>query len=223
MSLHRSLTAKDPREENEEEEPETNEVEEGAHEEEKEEGEDSVSAFNAKFKKFWKEQSEAKEKARRLKEELKLRKDRERLEVASTSIEDLFSEARRVIKSRLDKAGENEEEEEEEGDDEEEVERKEEDESLAMKTDSDVRNGGHKNAADEAEKEKARKERAILDPDKFVQTVDLSKKRLPKMREVGGDNDDEEEEEEEGAEDFDTQAQAISEAFAGDDVTSEFK
>ncbi len=197
--MHRTLTSKrqdDDAAENDDANDQEDLVEGNA------EDEQSVEAFNANLKLFWKQQEQAKQKA----EELKRLRERERLEMASNSMDDLFTEAGRVMQRKLNK------DQDGDSDNEDEADKEEEDESLAMKTDQ---NGGmdKKKEAEEIQEKKKKKEKAILDPDKFIQTVDLTKKSL---REVTGDSDDEEE-------DFRSQAQAISEAFAGDDVTTEFK
>ncbi len=169
---------------------------------------ESVQQFNSNFKEFYEKQNEAKRAARERSEAVRAQRERERLEMASGSIDDLFTEAGRVAKRRGE--GKVSEEEEEESDDEEE-------EIVDLKTDADHKERQKEAEAKEQASKNKKKKEAILDPDDFVQTVDLTKKR--RLPDVGlGDG-----EEEDGAEDFDAQAQAVSEAFAGDDVTSEFK
>ena len=173
--------------------------------------EESVAAFNVNLKQFWEQQSEAKLRKKKMAEEAKVQRERERLEAASASIEDLFTEAKRVMRKKMDKAGDGESEDDDDDDDQEDEKEEEEDESLAMKTDGEKRDS--LKDAEEARERKAKKDG--INPDKFVQTVDLSRKRLVSVNE----DDDEEE----GAEDFDAQAEAIADAFAGDDCASEFK
>ena len=189
-------------------------LEEGLEATEDKKGE-SVEEFNSNFKEFWSKQNEAKQRAREMSEAARLQRERERLEMASATMDDLFTEAGRVAQRRMQKKGDDESEEEEEVEEEDE----EEDMSMALKTDADHKARQKEAEAKEAKSKKKKKEDAVLDPDKFVQTVDLTKKkRLPDLS-AGGDGD---EDEEDGAEDFDAQAAAISEAFAGDDVTTDF-
>jgi U3 small nucleolar RNA-associated protein 14 len=169
----------------------------------------SLQEFQKDFKKFWVNQNEEKS-AKQRKAERKEDVVRERLEMAST-VDDLFSEADQIMKSKLrSKLGGDLEE----SDSEEEVEAEEESpevetEALKMNTDAN-----HKPKEDEG---KEKKEKS-LNPDDFVRASNLSSVIEINPEEDSGDElnlDDDEDDEM-------SQSQAIAEAFAEDDVVAEF-
>jgi len=189
--------------------------------------------FLFSFKTFWTKQQKEKEaqakKAEKIlrKERETLEKDRERLEMAAGSIDDLFTEAEWVIKSKISREIEakNSDSSEDEGLNNEQLNEEEEaTEALQMRTEGDEEEEEKrkKKLVEEVkrkEEEKKKKKSASIDPEKFVQKVNLS---LPTMQ---GKLEDQEEDGESGGEDFDEerQADAIREAFAGDDVVADFK
>jgi len=158
------------------------------------------------FKKYWQEEQEKKKRERAAK---KVILDKEKLEMAAGSIDDLFDEAEKVGKRKILRALH------EDSDSEDELEailnEEEGDNALEMRVNNDEEEEKRKEKVAKSEKKKEKR----IDPDKFVERVKLS---IPTMDE---DNDDDEQDNE----DFDEakQADAIREAFEGDDVIADFK
>ncbi len=185
IKLHRELTAKRVPE-GEKEDDDDFIIDEGAEQPLNSDGESSTTF---------------EEKKKKAKEET-LEEFHERLAQAATSIDDLFCEAGRTIQQKIAEAQESDNDEEL-AQAEDQAEAKEEETALEMKTDTNT-------TVKSKRKDAKKRSEELLDPEKFVKSVDLM---LPNMLS----------EKDAGNEDFDSQEAAIAEAFADDDVVTDFR